>query len=112
MVALRMDGTPRPTRDNPQALMRKLAREWFKAHPICRITFHWRRALLGAAEREMIDAVRTAEVRGNRVQFAVPLSGGIQRSEMPLDGLTSVDISTGNLVIEFGPGRSVEYTPA
>ena len=105
MTALRMDGTTRPKRsDDTQALMRKLAREWFKAHPKCRIVFHWRRDEMTGVNRELLDSIRIADVRGKRVVFGVALNGGTQSSELSLDDLTSVDIGTGNLLIEFVAG--------
>ena len=104
MSGLRMDGTRRPTRN--AATPAKLAKQWFLDNPRNRVVFHWRWNELSAASKENMGGARDSKVIGKRVIF------GPHQSEMSLDGLVSADISTGNLVIEFGPGhtgRHMEY---
>jgi len=85
---------------NPETLMRRIARQWFTAHPSSVVMFHWRQDEINM---DMMRSPRTAKVIGQRVVFAP------HHSTLYLDGLTSADVSTGNLILEFGRGRAVEY---
>lgn len=104
MGGLRMDGTPRPSR--AAALPAKLAKQWFAANPRNRVVFHWRWSELPQASKEAMAGARDSRVRGNDVIFSPHVS------VLSLTGIVSADISTGNLVIEFAPGRHIEYAPA
>ncbi len=80
-----------------QALARKIAREWFKAHPRSVVLNHWREKEINM---EMLRLPRDATVRGNRVVF------GPHRSEMDLMGITAADaIENGQLTLRWAQGH-------
>jgi hypothetical protein len=84
-----------------QALARKIAREWFKAHPRSVVLNHWREKEINM---EMMRLPRDATVRGNRVVF------GPHQSEMDLMGITSADATIGGqLCLQWAPHSFVTY---
>ena len=109
MVALRMDGTARPKRDDAPALARKIIRAWFERNPRNVVSFHWRWNELPQASKEMMGAPRTATVHPKRIVF------GPHQSEMSLANVAGCTVTDDNKLQIYFDGQggvAVEYTAA
>lgn len=107
MTALRMNGTPRPARDDTATIARKIIRTWFERNPRSIVSSHWRWNELPASSREALSMPRKTHVYPNRIVFE-------SQSEFSLKNVTGCIVTDdGKLQIFLNnPGQYVEYTAA
>ena len=67
------------------------AKDWFTAHPKCKVIYHRRMMELSAASKERLTMPRAVKIVGTRAVFS-------DSSELPLRTATDTSRSDGNLL--------------
>jgi hypothetical protein len=108
MIAQRIDGTVRPSRNDAPTIARKVIRDWFNRNPRSVVSFHWRWNALPQSSKEVMATARMATVYPNRIVF------GPYQSEMSLSNIAGCHVTDDNRLQIYFDGRdgvAIEYTP-